>query len=554
MLVWGQRGLPGPSREEGNRLNRHDDRLVSIGELFSRAWAIFRRRWLTLLGTVLLGITFMALSIGLPSAAGVMLGMPAIGALASLILGFIATFSYAAAFMLAIADEELGVLAAYRKSLGNILSFAWLSSVLAFVLAGGFMLLIIPGIVFSIWFCLSVFIMLVEDERGMGAMLKSKAYVKGHGWAMFMRLFLLFFFIPLILNLAVSFLGGFIGELTGSSIIAVVVTAVFAVPSLLFPIFAMIALYLIYDDLRVHRKDIVFKPTVGQKARWLTAALAGWLMPFVLLASMQVTMFKELLNLKRFFSGLDLGGIQVETEKKGTLPRTATTARRPAKAGKPAPPGMVNIKGGCFKMGDFTGMGDSDERPAHKVCLSDYWLDATEVTQRAYQRVSGHNPPRFPGADKPVTGITWKQAQAYCARLHKRLPTEAEWEFAARGRGENTRWAGASSANLLSNYAWHARRYDEGPHVVAQKKPNALGLYDMTGNVWEMVADYYSSRYYAHSPVRNPAGPETGDARVMRGGAWFTRPPRELRTTVRYLTRENRADDSIGFRCARSKE
>ena len=265
-------------------------------------------------------------------------------------------------------------------------------------------------------------------------------------------------------------------------------------------------------------------------------------------------MFKDFLDLKKLFSSPGLGGIHVETKKKGSAPHIAKTARRPAKAGTAAPPGMVHIKGGCFKMGDFTGMGDSDERPTHKVCLSDYWLDTTEVTQRAYQRVTGHNPSQFRSAEKPVTGITWKQAQAYCARLHKRLPTEAEWEFAARGRGENTRWAGASSENLLSNYAWYARRYDEGPHAVAQKKPNVLGLYDMTGNVWEMVADYYSSRYYEHSPVKNPRGPEAGDARVMRGGAWFTRPPRELRTTVRYITRENHADESIGFRCAKSKE
>ncbi len=532
-------------------MDPNDVKLVGIGELFSRAWAIFRQRWLTLLGIVLLGVVFMALSIGLPSAAGFMLNMPAIGAFVSLILGFIATFSYTAAFMLAITDEELGILAAYRESFGRILSFAWLSSVLGFVLIGGFMLFIIPGIIFSVWFCLSVFILLVEDERGMNAMLKSKAYVKGHGWALFLRLFLLFFLIPLILNLAVSFMGGFIGELIGSSLITAVVTVILAIPSLLFPVFAMIALYLVYDDLRAIGKDIVFEHTVGQKVRWLTTAMVGVLMPFALLISMHLMMSKGIIDLKKFFFNLNLGGIQIETEKNSSTPRAAKTTRQLPKAGKAAPRGMIRIKGGCFRMGDFTGMGDSDERPIHKVCLSDYWLDATEVTQRAYQRVTGQNPSQFPGTEKPVTGITWKQAQAYCASLHKRLPTEAEWEFAARARGKNTKWSGTPSENLLSNYAWYARRYDEGPHTVAQKKPNALGLYDMTGNAWEMVADYYSSRYYAHSPVKNPEGPNTGDARIMRGGAWFTRPPRELRTTVRYIIRENHADDSIGFRCAK---
>ena len=202
-------------------------------------------------------------------------------------------------------------------------------------------------------------------------------------------------------------------------------------------------------------------------------------------------------------------------------------------------------------MGDVFGDGGIDERPAHRVCLDDFWLDAKEVSQGEYERDTGTNPSRFKAENKPVTNVTWPQARGYCARAGKRLPTEAEWEFAAREGGKDVKWSGTSDVTKLADYAWHDRGYFEGQHAVGLKKPNALGLYDMSGNVWEMVADRYHSRYYASSPAKNPKGPGAGKARVMRGGAWFTTPVDQLRTTVRYIAKEDQADDSIGFRCAK---
>lgn len=526
--------------------------LAGISELFSRTWDIFRQRWLTLLGIVLAGVILMAAAIGIPIAAGAMLEIPMISGIAGLVFGFITVFWYTAAFVFAITNEKLDILAAFKKGSHRLLAFAWLTFVLGFVITGGFMLLIIPGIIFGVWFYFSIFVLATENERGMNAMLKSKAYVQGYGWAVFLRFVLLFFLIPLMLNLAVSFLGGLIGDLTGDPVITMILVAILSIPSLLFTFFAMLASYLIYEDLRAINKGIAFEPTAGQKTKWLAVAAAGVLLPFALVVTMSQLMGNGAIDLKEFSFNIDMGGIHIETEKKTHASPVEKTATPKAPKVSPLASGsMILIKGDCFQMGDFTKNGDTDERPVHRVCLKDFWMDTKEVTQESYEKATGNDPSRIRGANKPVTNVTWQQAMGFCRKLGKRLPTEAEWEYAAREGGKKMQWAGTRDTKNLTDYAWHGEGYDEGPHAAGLKKPNALGLYDMSGNVWEMVADRYHSHYYANSPEKAPQGPQTGNIRVMRGGAWFTRPVSQLRTTVRYITRENNTDNSIGFRCAK---
>ena len=232
----------------GNKAN-----LIGIGELFSRTWDVFKQRWLTLLGVVLLGILFMAAAIGIPTAAGTMLEMPIIEAV-GVFAGFLVVFWHIAAFVFAVTDERLTAFAAFKVGGRRLLAFAWLAFVFGFMLMGGFMLFIIPGILFSVWFYFSFFVLASEDERGMTALLKSKAYVEGYWGAVFLRFFLLFFLIPLVLNLAVSTLGGLIGGLVGDPIIAMVIMVFLAIPVVIFPLFSIVAAYLIYEDLRTIKK------------------------------------------------------------------------------------------------------------------------------------------------------------------------------------------------------------------------------------------------------------------------------------------------------------
>jgi formylglycine-generating enzyme required for sulfatase activity len=189
---------------------------------------------------------------------------------------------------------------------------------------------------------------------------------------------------------------------------------------------------------------------------------------------------------------------------------------------------MVLVKGGCFDMGDTFGEGVSNEKPVHHVCVKDFYIGKYEVTQLEWTSIMSVNPSVEPncGISCPVTNVSWNDVQDFIKKLSQRfgkpyrLPTEAEWEFAARSGGKNEKWAGTSDENELGNYAWHYNNSHYQSHPVGQKKPNDLGLYDMTGNVWEWTADRYSEDYYSKSPVDNPQGPETGDKRVLRGGYW----------------------------------
>ena len=189
--------------------------------------------------------------------------------------------------------------------------------------------------------------------------------------------------------------------------------------------------------------------------------------------------------------------------------------------------GMVLVKGGCFQMGDIFGDGESNEKPVHKVCLDDFYMGKYEVTQKQWTEIMGNNPSHFIGCDDcPVEDVSWDNTQEYITKLNQktgkkyRLPTEAEWEYAARSGGKNEKWAGTTSASELGVYAWYDENSNSKTNPVGQKKPNGLGLYDMCGNVFEWVQDWYDRDYYKNSPVNNPAGPSSGRYRVLRGGSW----------------------------------
>ncbi len=189
---------------------------------------------------------------------------------------------------------------------------------------------------------------------------------------------------------------------------------------------------------------------------------------------------------------------------------------------------MVFVKGGCYQMGDTFGDGDASEKPVHQVCVDDFYIGRYVVTQAQWQAVMGNNPSYFSqcGPDCPVEHVSWDNAQEFIRRLNYltgrnyRLPYEAEWEYAARSGGGQERWAGTSNPFELRDYAWFGKNSRNRTHPVGTRRPNGLGLYDMSGNVWEWCQDWYDNDYYKTSPRDNPRGPQTGVYRVLRGGGW----------------------------------
>ena len=190
---------------------------------------------------------------------------------------------------------------------------------------------------------------------------------------------------------------------------------------------------------------------------------------------------------------------------------------------------MTKVDGGTFWMGgaDYykgTYNPNTNERPVHKVILDDYWIGRTEVTQELWEAVMGSNPSDHKGTNLPVENVSWDDCQTFITKLNEltgltfRLPTEAEWEFAAAGGGLSRGYAYAGSNNI-DDVAWYYDNSGGETHVVATKYANELGLYDMSGNVGEWCQDWYGSDYYSKSPVNNPLGPASGSYRVIRGGS-----------------------------------
>jgi formylglycine-generating enzyme required for sulfatase activity len=190
---------------------------------------------------------------------------------------------------------------------------------------------------------------------------------------------------------------------------------------------------------------------------------------------------------------------------------------------------FVHIPAGEFMMGspsDEKGR-DNDEGPVHSIKISKgFWMGIYEVTQAQYQAIMGSNPSTYRGDNLPVVFVSWNDATEFCKRLSDkenvtyRLPTEAEWEYACRA-GTRTRFSFGDNDSSLEEYAWYFHNGCFSIHPVGQKKPNAFGLYDMHGNVWEWCQDWYSSDYYTNSPNVDPQGPDRGSSRVLRGGSWF---------------------------------
>ena len=196
---------------------------------------------------------------------------------------------------------------------------------------------------------------------------------------------------------------------------------------------------------------------------------------------------------------------------------------------------MVPVKGGTFMMGakaEQTGA-FSDEKPAHKVTLSTYYIGQTEVTQALWEAVMGETPTSDGrqwkrkyglGDNYPANGISYHDVLSFITKLNNltgrtfRMPTEAEWEYAARG-GNKSKGYLYSGGNTLDNVGWYWDNCTSTTHPVAQKSANELGLYDMSGNIWEWCSDWYGT--YSSSPQTNPTGPSTGSSRVLRGGSWI---------------------------------
>jgi formylglycine-generating enzyme required for sulfatase activity len=203
---------------------------------------------------------------------------------------------------------------------------------------------------------------------------------------------------------------------------------------------------------------------------------------------------------------------------------------------------MVEVEGGTFTMGCTSEQGNNckkNEIPMHSVQLNSFYIGRFEVTQEQWDAVMGSNPSRFNDcADCPVENISWDDAQYFINKLNSmtekefRLPTEAEWEYAARG-GKNSKGFKYAGSDEIALVAWHGRNSGNRTHKVGEKIPNELGLYDMTGNVWEWCSDWYAEDYYSNSPKNNPTGPAFGTYRVLRGGSWYDLYPVNSRISYR---------------------
>lgn len=186
---------------------------------------------------------------------------------------------------------------------------------------------------------------------------------------------------------------------------------------------------------------------------------------------------------------------------------------------------MKPVLGGVFKMGNNDAKAGNDEKPVHSVTVSTFYIGETEVTQALWEAVMGDNPSSFKGDNLPVENVSWNDCQEFVSKLCQktgmpfRLPTEAEWEYAARGgkKGKGYKYAGN---NTIGNVAWHMDNSESETHAVKMKSPNELGLYDMTGNVWEWCSDWKG--IYSKESLIDPKGPSNGSFRVLRGGGWIT--------------------------------
>ncbi len=216
---------------------------------------------------------------------------------------------------------------------------------------------------------------------------------------------------------------------------------------------------------------------------------------------------------------------------------------------------FVTVPEGCFQMGSNTSS-FTQEYPVHKVCLKGFEIGKYEVKQGEWREIMGNNPSHFPcGENCPVEQVSWDDAQRFIGLLNARrdgyvyrLPTEAEWEYACRGGVPDQKYCGGNDPQTV---AWINLNSGDTTHPVGQKAANGFGLYDMSGNVWEWVQDWYKENYYFESPTDNPIGPSSGVHRVNRGGSWH-RWETCARASNRYDDRPDYRSSFVGLRLARN--
>jgi sulfatase modifying factor 1 len=241
---------------------------------------------------------------------------------------------------------------------------------------------------------------------------------------------------------------------------------------------------------------------------------------------------------------------------------------------------FVSVPAGCFQMGNTFGDVYYMEIPVHEVCVSDFTIGRFDVTRAAFRKfvedtgyrtdaengdgcyvyddnawrkdpAANWRSPGFPQSDEhPVVCVSWNDSAAYAQWFSRknnrncRLPTEAEWEYAARSGGKREKFAGS---NDIDEVAWYSGNSGNRTHSVGQKRANGLGIYDMSGNVWQWTADWYGENYYRESPRINPGGPPSGAMRVFRGGSWFY-DPRGVRASYRDFAVPDYRCSYLGFR------
>ena len=267
-------------------------------------------------------------------------------------------------------------------------------------------------------------------------------------------------------------------------------------------------------------------------------------------------------------------GCERKTATDNSPVSTATTEKHDSPKPETDPAaGMIRIAGGSFIMGDKTQV----DAPPHEAAVSSFYMDKYPVTQEQYQKAMGANPSRWKAARNPVEQVRWSDAVKFCNRRSElenlqpcydlktwkcdfgangyRLPTEAEWEYACRA-GTPTAYFFGDDPSKLGEYAWFEKNSGRRAQPVGQKLPNAWGLYDICGNVWQWCNDFYKVDYYQEAPHQDPKGPNAGQTKVVRGGAWRFGAD-TCRSGYRYNENPGYADvcfgyDIYGFRCVRA--
>jgi formylglycine-generating enzyme required for sulfatase activity len=219
---------------------------------------------------------------------------------------------------------------------------------------------------------------------------------------------------------------------------------------------------------------------------------------------------------------------------------------------------MIEVPGGCFQMGcgEWAKPCDDNEKPVHEVCLDDFRIGKYELTQKQWTQIMGYNPSSFENGDHyPVENVSWEHVQEFIRRLNKiskktyRLPTGAEWEYAARSGGKAQKYAGG---NDIDKFAWYDENSGNQTHPVGTKAPNGLGIYDMSGNVWEWCEDVYDERAYEKHERNNPLITTGSSFRVIRGGSWFNL-PMLVRAAFRFRDSADYRFNCVGFRLCLSQ-